>query len=52
MTDEATTINGILAKLTINERATLWAYIDEEKRNVRSMALHEVRNLINKEYSL
>lgn len=51
-TEEASTINGILAKLTINERALLWAYVDEEKRNVRSMALHEVRNLINKEYSL
>ena len=49
---KATTINGILAKLTINERAVLWQYVDEAKADVRRITLYEIRNLLNKEFSL
>ena len=49
---EAVTINGILAKLTINERAVLANYIDNEKQDAKRTTVYNVRNLINKEYSL
>ena len=49
---EAVTINGILAKLTINERAVLWQYVDEAKKDTRRITLYEVRNLINNNFSL
>jgi hypothetical protein len=51
-TTEACTINGILAKLTIGERAILWAYIDEAKKDARRIALYEVRNTINNTFNL
>ena len=52
MTEEATTINGILAKLTINERAVLWQYVDEAKADVRRLVLLEVRNVLNNHFSV
>ena len=48
MTDEATTINGILAKLTINERAILWAYIDDAKRDTRIITISEATKQLEK----
>ena len=43
---EAVTINGILAKLTIAERAILWQYIDDAKRDTRIIAISEATKLL------
>ena len=58
MTDntEATTINGILSKLTVQERLIIWNQIDrltaEAFNDGLSSAAYKIRNQITKEFSL